>query len=153
MNHAALVSIAALGSDYATLSDAARAWQTMYTDPKQSTEMFPNLFPTTPTGCNALDLFKALAHKRMEKGLKSHHYMALLLDPRPRMRAFVEEHQLKGSGEGSNLGNSEAIRQAISSLQEMSIAIKLTGAGDVSKVLKAQLLVYLELCFAATTVL
>jgi hypothetical protein len=104
-------------------------------------------------GCNALDRVKALAHKRMENGLKSHHYLALLLDPRPQMRAFVEEHQLKGSGEDSNLGNTEAIRKAISSLQEMSIAIKWTGAGDVSKVLKAQLLVYLEVCFAATTVL
>jgi hypothetical protein len=112
---------------------------------------FPILFSNALGEANFFKL-KALFAKRKGDALKSQHLLALLTDPRPKARKFVQRHGLVGSGEGKDLGNTPAIAEATKHLQFIAKHVPIHQDGKqldeqaATKVLKTQLLVFLEVC-------
>ena len=141
--------IVTCGSNSATLSDAARAWIDIRLHLSQRTAAsLPNLFLDTEVGRSERDALTAVLDERIKKGLIPHHHLALLLDPRPSMRAFVARHSLLG--DGIDRGNTPALTKAVEALEQMSGVVKSVGPDGVQhnpertkKVLKTQLLAYL----------
>jgi hypothetical protein len=88
---------------------------------------------------------------RIKGGLTKWHYLALLLDPRPKMRKIAQE--LVGNAADNNLGNTAFIHQANAAIDEIA-SVVITYKRDKSQrtkaqtaaVLKAQLLAFIEVC-------
>jgi hypothetical protein len=70
---------------------------------------------------------QASVAKRADDGLTVAHYLALFLDPRPSMRAFVHHSGLLGSAADKILGSTEALNNARAALKSMSAAVHVTG--------------------------
>jgi hypothetical protein len=125
INAPILRAITVMGSDSATLADAARSWL-------EIDAHFQSLEPCALTrlSCTpAQDLaqLQALSSKRVADGLKDPLYLALLLDPGPSHRAFVQSSGVMGSAADHTLGNTTALAAAARALQTMSEAITVEG--------------------------
>ena len=74
------------------------------------------------------------------------HYLALLLDSRPSMRAFVAKLGLLGHSSDHTLGNTEAMHAAQRSLQAMACALPVEGKteAEVANALCKALQIYLQ---------
>jgi hypothetical protein len=125
LNQPLLSFIVKMGSDSACLSDAARSWL-------EIEEQFVGLSPEdisrlsmTPSGDVALLL--TLCTKRVADGLKDPLYLALLLDPRPSMVAFVHKQGLLGDADNFTLGNTEAISAAKRAIMHIAEGVPIEG--------------------------
>ena len=99
-----------MGSNSATLSDSCRAWLTVDQHYQSLTPSDLSRISTNP----AADLvsLQALMAKRVKDGLTDAHFLALLLDPKPSMRKYVEDAGLLGSAADHTIGNTPALRAA-----------------------------------------
>ena len=135
-----------MGSETATISDAARAWLEIqkHMDGLQRSA----LNRITNNAGTDLALLKSLWEDRLEKGLKDPHFLAIFLDPRPSMRQFVLRMKLFGCEADKTLGNTPELQAAQRELKVMakSGAIELDGKDSdaVGADLCTALLIYLE---------
>jgi hypothetical protein len=106
-----------LGSPSASLCDAARALCMINAHMEALTPAaYPALFGGKHSRYTVPPLQERWA-ERFKAAMTDHHYLALLLDPRPIARAFVKDHKLLGCAEDNNRGNTEAITAATRSLK------------------------------------
>lgn len=153
LNDILIKSIATGGANTAMLSDAAIAWleAELQLNSWQSKD-FPSLFGDHLGDAN-FQKVKSIFAKRRETALKPQHYLALLLDPRPRVRAFVAQHGLIGSADNKDLGNTPAIQEAFKHLDFIAKNVvikqdnKVLPPAAATKVLQTQLLVFLNVRF------
>jgi hypothetical protein len=144
MNGPLLEFIVSMGSDAACLSDAARAWLLIrkHFDEFQSTDL------SRLSCCPATDIALLQTHaiKRFGDGMKDVLCLALLLDCRPKMRAFVKAEGLIGAG--STLGNTDTIEAAKRATMHIAEGITWEGktSHQVGLALCKALLVFLEVC-------
>jgi hypothetical protein len=150
LNKPVLEHIVKMGGDSATVSDAARAWLEIKAHYEGLSRNDMARISTTPAV--SLTQVQASVAKRADDGLTDAHYLALFLDPRPSMRAFVQHSGLLGSAADKTLGNTEALTKARAALKCMSAAAHVTGKSkdEVGKALSTALSIYLEVgCHAA----
>ena len=145
INKPLLDFIVQMGSDSATISDAARAWL-------QIQQHFDSLTRGThfrrisDTAAADIEQLQALCRKRVKDGMTDAHYLALLLNPRPSMRAFVSKHCLLGSASDQTLGNTDAMQAAQRCLKDMATALPVEGKSnaEVGNALCKALQIYLQ---------
>jgi hypothetical protein len=89
-----------------------------------------------------------LCTKRATDGLQEPLYLALLLDPRPSMVAFVLKQDLLGDADNLTLGNSKAISAAKRAIMQIAEGVQIEGKAprEVGLALCKALHVYLGLC-------
>jgi hypothetical protein len=137
-----------MGGDCALVSDAARAWLEI----KDHYDSLNNksVDRISSSGFLAADVgdIKHHAMKRIDSGITGAHYLALLLDPRPSMRAFVKQRKLAGDAEAKSLGNTAALHAAKEALRTMAPALeagrKKQSDAEVVEAVYNALLIYLE---------
>jgi hypothetical protein len=137
-----------MGADTALVSDAARAWLEI----KDHYEGLNNksVDRISTSGYLASDVadIKHYAMKRINTGLTGAHFLALFLDPRPSMRAFVKQRKLAGDAGAKTLGNTEALHKAKEALQTMAPALEAGRKNkrdkEVVEAVYNALLIYLE---------
>lgn len=144
MNAPVLEFIVSMGSDSACLSDAARAWHLIRTHYSELAACDLTRISSTPAADIAL--LQAHAIKRFGDGMKDPLCLALLLDCRPKMRAFVAEQGLVGAG--TTLGNTDTIKAAKRAIMQLAEGIPVEGktSQKVGEALFKGLLVFLEVC-------
>jgi hypothetical protein len=107
-----------LGGDLAAVSDATVAMLQLNDSVLTSTEFFESSYPAL---LDAVDIssIQKLWKGRFESFLRDVHFLALLLDPRAHIRAFVQQQpSILGSNDMpvANLGNTQAINATIDAL-------------------------------------
>jgi hypothetical protein len=144
INAPILKHIRALGADCASPSDACRAWLEIQDHFVQLTAK--SLFRLSVSPQADLIQLQQQCAARVRYGLNDAHYLALLLDPRPGARAFVQKHKLAGSRENNTLGQSPALDAAKKELQAMAPAVTVNGKtpAEVGKALFTALTVFLQ---------
>jgi hypothetical protein len=109
-----------LGSPSATLCDAARAMLLINAHMEAlSTDAYPALFGGRQSRY-AVPPLQDKWRERFKAAMTDHHYLALLLDPRPAGKMFVKEQKLLGCAEDNNRGNTPAVTAAIRSLHALA---------------------------------
>jgi hypothetical protein len=109
--------ITALSADSASLSDAAR----LFIELNSKVLSFQAAdFPTLLTASDVTEIQNMWA-VRFNNHLRPHHYVALLLDPRRHMRAFVQNQPaVVGSKADGSWGNTPIIKTAVQFVRDYS---------------------------------
>jgi hypothetical protein len=107
-----------IGSDSATISDATHAWMEIKQHFNALTAHHFSRISVRPredmkTVCEYLE-------DRICKGIEDVHWLALFLDPRPSMRAYVQAKKLTGSSEEKTMGNTPELQRAQKSLKHLA---------------------------------
>lgn len=146
MNKPVLDFMVKIGSDSACLSDTARGWVLIQEHFNELDAAALRRISNQPGG--DLVTLQAIAVKRAYDGMKDILCLALLLDPRPNMVAFVRKKELLGSVDDKTLGNSETITAAKRAMVAMAEGIPFPGksAAEVGKALCKALTIYLGVC-------
>lgn len=135
-----------MGSDSACISDAARSWLLI----RENLEQLTSRSIACISSALMLDLatLQALAVKRFGDGLKDPLYLALLLDPRPRIRSFVKDKGLLGSSTDHSLGNTEALHGAQCAIMQMAEGVPIAGktTGEVVQAACKALFMFVGVC-------
>lgn len=124
-------TIAKLGADSATLSDAAR----MYLELNNTLEScsasdFPDLLTA-----DTLDDLRRIWRDRFRNYLRPQHFAALLLDPRKHMRDFVQNEEVViGEKSGDTYGNTEIIQRVVQFVRDFSDTLLDDSCPQVAKV-------------------
>ena len=134
-----------MGSDSATVSDAARAWLQvqLHFDSLTRGVDFRRI---TDTATSDIQQIQALCRKRVKDGMTDAHYLALLLGARPSMRNFVSKQGLLGSASDQTLGNTDTMKAAQRCLKNMASALPVEGKSnaEVGTAFCKGLQIYLE---------
>jgi hypothetical protein len=141
INTPVLDAIAKISSDSACLSDAARSWY-------EIKEHFAKL-NSSEIRCISdmprqdLATLQALAAQRVDDGLKDVLCLALLLDPRPSMRAFVT--RLLGSAGDLSLGATDYVAAAVRAIKAIAdgITVANKSSAEVGLALAKALQIFL----------
>jgi hypothetical protein len=88
---------------------------------------------------------------RVKDGLTEVHNLALLPDPRPSMRMFLDSSGLLGNSADQTMGNTPALQAAQNAFKHMSSAIPFDDKTntEVGKALSQALLVFCNICALA----
>jgi hypothetical protein len=142
INRPLLDCMTQMGSESATVSDACRAWLTIGQHYARLTPA--DLSRISSRSAADLTQLQALMATRVKDGLTDVHYLALLLDPRPSMRTFVESSGLLGNPADQTMGNTPALQAAQNALRHMACAIDFDGKtkAEVGTALSKALLVF-----------
>jgi hypothetical protein len=131
-----------MGPDSASLSDAAMAWFKITQHFEQLSAVDLGRLSTSPS--TDIALLQTHAIKRFGDGMKDGLCLALLLDSRPKARAFVTEQGLLGSG--SSLGTTDTVEAAKRAIMQVAEGIRSEGktAVQVGQALCTGLLIFLQ---------
>ena len=142
MNAPVLEFIVAMGADSASLSDAAVAWLKIQQHFESLVSTDLSRLSSTP-GVD-IALLQAHAVKRFGDGMKDVLCLALLLDCRPKTRAFVKQQGIVGTG--STLGATDTVEAAKRAIMQISEGIRVQGktSHEVGLALCNGLLMFLE---------
>lgn len=133
-----------MGSESATVSDAARAWLQIQIHFDNLTAADLSRISCTPAA--DLQQLQLLCKKRVQDGMQDAHFLALLLDPRPSMRAFVAKECILGKSADHTLGNTDAMHAAQRCLKAMASALPVENrtTAEVGNALCKALQIYLQ---------
>jgi hypothetical protein len=143
INTPVLDAIVKMSSDSACLSDAARSWYEIKEHFAQLNGSDIRRISHMPR--QDLATLQALAAHRVDDGLKDVLCLALLLDPRPSMRAFVKRTDLLGSAADLSLGATDCVAAAVRAIKAIAdgITVANKSSAEVGLALSKALQIFL----------
>jgi hypothetical protein len=109
-----------IGSDSATISDGTHAWTEIKQHFNSMTVHHISRILIRPS--EDMKSICEYLEDRICKGLEDVHWLALFLDPRPSMRAYVQAKKLTGYSEKKSTGNTPELQCAQKSLKHLATA-------------------------------
>ena len=151
MNQPIHDAVEKMSSDSACLSDAARSWLQIQSHFEEMRGQLKTMSRVCQDSAHALrQQMVDQVQPRFEHGMRGAQYLALFVDPRPSMRAFVKSNP-ELIGEPPNLGNTDALKAAKEEIKTMCAALSVAefpgvGAAKLAKAGWVALTVFLGVC-------